>query len=33
MTTSAKDSSIHPATTCQGGSISINLDVHLLVLG
>ena len=33
MATSAKDGSIDPTTTCEGGMIAINFDVHLLMLG
>ncbi len=33
MTTSAKYGSIDPATTCKGGMIATDLDVHLLMLG
>ena len=33
MTASAKDSGIYPATTCKGGSVSIGIDVYLLMFG
>ena len=32
MTASAKDSGIDPATACEGGTVAIDLDVHLLML-
>jgi len=31
MTASAKDGGIYPATTRQGGSVAIHVDVHLLM--
>ena len=33
MATSSKDSGIDSTTTCEGGMIAINLDVHLLMFG
>ena len=31
VATSPKDGGIDPATTCKGGMIAINFDVHLLM--